>query len=42
MMADRQVIIVREAQEIKNLTDVVSVKIQAKNSKKESEISPFE
>jgi DNA polymerase-3 subunit delta len=42
MMAERQVIIVREAQEIKNLTETVSVKISGKNSKKETEISPFE
>lgn len=42
MMAERQVIIVREAQEIKNLTETVTVKISSKNSKKETEISPFE
>lgn len=42
MMAERQVIIVREAQEIKNLTDTVNVKIKAKSSKKETEISPLE
>lgn len=42
MMAEKQVIIVREAQEIKNLTETVSVKITSKNSKKEAEISPLE
>ena len=42
MMSERQVIIVREAQEIKNLTETVNVKIKSKNTKKETEISPFE
>lgn len=42
MMAERQVIIVREAQEIKNLTETVNVKIKSKNTKKETEISPLE
>lgn len=42
MMAERQVIIVREAQEIKNLTETVNVKIKSKSTKKETEISPFE
>ena len=42
MMAERQVIIVREAQEIKNLTETVNVKIKSKSAKKETEISPFE
>lgn len=42
MMAERQVIIVREAQEIKNLTETVYVKIKSKNTKKETEISPLE
>jgi len=42
MMADKQVIIVREAQEIKNLTDTINVKIKSKSAKKETEISPLE
>jgi DNA polymerase-3 subunit delta len=42
MMSERQVIIVREAQEIKNLTETVNVKIKSKSTKKETEISPFE
>jgi DNA polymerase-3 subunit delta len=42
MMAERQVIIVREAQEIKNLTETVNVKVKSKNAKKETEISPLE
>jgi len=42
MMAERQVIIVREAQEIKNLTETVNVKIKSKNTKKDTEISPLE
>jgi DNA polymerase-3 subunit delta len=42
MMAERQVIIVREGQEIKNLTETVNVKIRAKSAKKETEISPLE
>ncbi len=42
MMAERQVIIVREGQEIKNLTETVNVKIKAKSSKKEAEVSPLE
>lgn len=42
MMAERQVIIVREGQEIKNLTETVNVKIKSKSTKKETEISPLE
>ncbi|MCC6251098.1 MAG: DNA polymerase III subunit delta [Bacteroidia bacterium] len=42
MMADKQVIIVREAQEIKNLTGTISINIKSKNKKKETEISPLE
>ncbi len=42
MMAERQVIIVREAQEIKNLTETINVKIKSKSAKKETEISPLE
>lgn len=42
MMAERQVIIVREAQEIKNLTETVNVKIKSKSAKKETEVSPLE
>jgi DNA polymerase-3 subunit delta len=42
MMAERQVIIVREAQEIRNLTETINVKIKSKSAKKETEISPLE
>lgn len=42
MMAEKQVIILREAQEIKGLTDTISVKIKSKSAKKETEINPFE
>jgi DNA polymerase-3 subunit delta len=38
MMAERQVIIVREAQEIRNLTETINVKIKSKSAKKETEL----
>lgn len=42
MMAEKQVIIVREAQEVKNLTANIDIKVKSKRGSKETSISPLE